>query len=56
MDLRLRIDQHRENCQHCTAIYDGVRNVVELVGVQGSIELPRGFTQRLHKRFLTHIK
>lgn len=56
MDLRLRIDQHLENCQHCTAIYDGVRNVVELVGAQGSIELPRGFTQRLHRRFLNQIK
>jgi len=56
MDLRLRIDQHLENCQHCTAIYDGVRNVVQLVGEQGSIELPRGFTQRLHRRFLGQIK
>ena len=56
MDLRMRIDQHLENCQHCTAIYDGVRNVVELVGAQGSIELPRGFTQRLYRRFLNQIK
>jgi hypothetical protein len=29
---------------------------VELVGEQGSIELPRGFTQRLHRRFFGQIK
>ena len=55
-DLRQRIDQHLDHCPHCTAIYDGVRNVVELVGAQGSIELPKGRSQRLHKRFLTQIK
>ena len=55
-DLRLRIDEHLDHCEHCTAIYDGVRNVVALVGAQGSIELPKGFSLRLHKRFLSRIK
>jgi Putative zinc-finger len=55
-DLRLRIDQHLDHCEHCTAIYDGVRNVVELIGAQGSIELPKGFSQRLRMRFLNQTK
>lgn len=54
--LRMRIDQHLKDCGHCRAIYDGARNVVELVGAHGSIELPSGFSQRLYKRFLNQIK
>jgi predicted anti-sigma-YlaC factor YlaD len=50
--LRARIDVHRRNCHHCRAVYDGVRNVVQLLGSEESIELPAGFSQRLYKRLL----
>jgi anti-sigma factor (TIGR02949 family) len=49
-ELRLRIDAHLQSCQHCTAIYDGVRNVVQLLGSDQAIELPVGLSQRLYKR------
>ncbi|MGH9503271.1 MAG: anti-sigma factor family protein [Terriglobales bacterium] len=48
--LRAQIDAHLRNCQHCRAVYDGVRNVVQLLGSEGSIELPSGFSQRLYER------
>ena len=49
-DLRRQIDRHLATCNHCTAIYDGTRNVVHLVGSQGFIELPPGFSKRLYRK------
>src|SRR5207249_8865048 len=48
--LRRQIEQHLACCTHCTAIYDGVRNVVTLIGDDRSFELPAGFSQRLRVR------
>ena len=49
-ELRLRIERHLTGCTHCTAIYDGMRNVVQLLGNGRMIELPAGFSQRLYRR------
>jgi predicted anti-sigma-YlaC factor YlaD len=49
-ELRLRIDAHVRACGGCRAIYDGVRNVITLVGDFQTIELPPGFSQRLRQR------
>src|SRR5438552_14520738 len=51
-EMRIRIDHHLQNCSHCTAVYDGVRNVVRLLGNKNAIELPQGFSQRLYRRLL----
>ena len=48
--LRLQIEDHLQNCSHCRAVYDGMRNVVRLLGDGKSIELPEGFSRRLYKR------
>ena len=48
--LRARIDSHLRSCHHCTAVYDGVRNLVKLLGNEQIIELPKGLSQRLYKR------
>ena len=55
-ELRAQIDRHLENCRHCTAVYDGVRNVVRLLGSEGAFELPQGFSQRLYKRLLSRVQ
>ncbi len=55
-ELRTRIERHLESCRHCTAVYDGVRNVVALVGSDNAIELPPGLSQRLYKRFLSRVR
>jgi anti-sigma factor (TIGR02949 family) len=55
-ELRAQIDRHLENCRHCTAVYDGVRNVVRLLGSEGAFELPQGFSQRLYKRLLCRVQ
>ena len=48
--LRLQIEEHLRDCRHCMAVYDGVRNVVRLMGDEKMIELPAGFSRRLHER------
>ena len=49
-DLRRNFEEHLGNCRHCTAVYDGARNVIRLVGDGRSFELPAGFSQRLRDR------
>jgi hypothetical protein len=51
-ELRLRIEQHLQTCDHCRAVHDGLRNIVRLLGDEEVIELPEGFSQRLYKRLL----
>ena len=49
-ELRAQIAAHLAKCAHCTAVYDGTRNVITLVGDERSFELPVGFSQRLKVR------
>jgi predicted anti-sigma-YlaC factor YlaD len=49
-ELRRQIEEHLKNCAHCTAVYDGLRNVVRLLGDEKTIDLPEGFSRRLHER------
>ena len=48
--LRADIESHLPNCAHCTAIYDGLRNTITLVGDGRTFELPSGFSQRLRDK------
>ena len=48
--LRSDIEAHLRNCAHCTAVYDGLRNTITLVGDGRSFELPSGFSQRLRDK------
>jgi len=49
-DLRTQIEEHLPGCAHCTAIYDGLRNTITLMGDGRSFELPEGFSRRLRSR------
>ncbi len=51
--LRLQIERHLKECDHCTAVYDGMRNVVRLLGDEKVIELPEGLSERLYKRIVS---
>lgn len=49
-EMRERVDRHVRGCPHCKAVYDGSRNVVRLLVGISVLELPTGFSQRLHRR------
>ena len=49
-NLKAQIEAHLPHCKHCTAVYDGERNVVRLLADERSFELPAGFSQRLRAR------
>jgi uncharacterized C2H2 Zn-finger protein len=49
-ELRDRMEEHFKRCKHCTAVLDGTRNVVRLVGDATAFELPAGFSDRLYKK------
>jgi predicted anti-sigma-YlaC factor YlaD len=49
-ELRARMEEHFKGCEHCTAVLDGARNVVQLVGDAKVFELPAGFSNRLYQK------
>lgn len=49
-ELHDRMQAHFELCKHCTAVLDGMRNVVGLVGDGKLFQTPEGFNKRLYKK------
>ncbi len=50
LELRAAIEEHVKNCQRCTAVLNGMRNVTQLYGDERMMEVPAGFSRRLHQR------
>jgi anti-sigma factor RsiW len=50
VELRARMEEHLRGCKHCTAVLDGTRNMVQLVGDATAFELPAGFSNRLYQK------
>jgi Putative zinc-finger len=48
--LRARMEAHFKACAHCTAVLDGTKNVVKLVGDGVEYQVPNGFSQRLYNK------
>ena len=48
--MRERMEAHFKACSHCTAVLDGTRNVVGLVGDGRVFQTPEGFSKRLYKK------
>jgi anti-sigma factor RsiW len=55
-ELAERMKQHLKNCRHCTAVYDGARNIVRLLGDKIVFQLPEGFSQRLRQNFESQLQ
>jgi anti-sigma factor RsiW len=55
-DLRRRIEEHLKVCEHCTAVYEGTRNVVRLIADGVAYDLPSGFSDRLRRRIDQQIR
>ena len=54
-EMRDRVDRHLRECAHCKAVYDGSQNVVRLLGGNNVLELPTGFSKRLHDRLSAEL-
>jgi len=44
------MEAHFKGCAHCTAILDGMKNVVKLVGDGVEYEMPAGLSSRLQDK------
>jgi len=54
-DLRIVMASHFKDCAHCSAILDGTRNVVKLVGDGKAFEIPAGVSRRLYAKLDDHL-
>jgi anti-sigma factor RsiW len=54
-EMREELEKHLAQCRHCTALVDGVHNVVVLVADGRTFELPTGFSERLKERLKNEI-
>ena len=54
-DVRAKMEAHFKVCAHCTAVLDGSRNVVQLVGDGKAFDVPKGFSQRLYSKLDAHL-
>jgi len=48
--LRAAMEEHIRGCKRCAAVLDGTRNIVQLYGDERMVEVPLGFSHRLHQR------
>ena len=49
-ELRSAMEVHIRGCQRCAAVLAGTKNIVALYGDERMMEVPLGFSQRLHRR------
>lgn len=60
-EARRLLDDHFAGCRHCTAIFDGTRNLLLLMGddrvfALPAFALPENFGDRLRERFANHLQ
>jgi putative zinc finger protein len=53
--LRRRMTAHFEHCHHCTAILDGTRNVLQLVGDERTFEVPAALGKKLYGKLEDYL-
>ena len=47
-EMRQKIDRHLRGCRRCSAVYDSTRKMLVITGDERVIEVPAGFSERLH--------
>ncbi len=53
--LRATMSSHFKDCAHCSAVLDGTRNVVKLVGDGRAFEILAEANQRFYKKLNDHL-
>lgn len=54
-ELHAMMAAHFKDCAHCSAILDGTRNVVQLVGDGRAFEVPPRIRKRLYDKLNDHL-
>lgn len=54
-ELRDAMEEHFQTCKHCSAIFDGARNVVRLVGDDKSFDLPPKISASLYRKLREYL-
>ena len=54
-DLRAIMAAHFRDCAHCSAILDGTRNVVKLVGDGKAFEIPADASRRFYAKLNDYL-
>ncbi len=49
-EFRMRIDEHLRSCPGCRAVFDGVQNILKIVGTGEVYRVPAEFGTRLYIR------
>lgn len=52
LDGFVRVDAHLDHCPHCSSIYEGVRNVVTLLGLEEVFPMPPGLDERIYNQLV----
>jgi len=55
-EVREELERHLAQCRHCTAILDGVHNVIVLMADERLFALPSGFAERTRARLEKEFK
>ena len=53
--LRAKMAAHFKDCAHCSAVLDGTRNVVELVGDERAFEISSGVSKRFYQKLKDYL-
>ena len=54
-ELRARLEAHFKACDHCKAIVDGTKNVVQIIADNRALDLPAAMSKRLFAKFEKEI-
>jgi hypothetical protein len=54
-ELRATMASHFKDCAHCSAILDGTKNVVKLVGDGRAFEIPASASRRFYAKLEDHL-
>jgi hypothetical protein len=54
-ELRASLKVHFQHCAHCSAVLDGARNVVKLVGDGKTFEIPARTSERFYLKLNQYL-
>jgi anti-sigma factor RsiW len=47
-EMRQKVEKHLRGCRRCSAVYDSTRKMLVITGDERVLEIPAGYSERLH--------